>query len=390
MMEVALYGGSSLRAVRFWEQAKKAEARPGTDALEVFLWCVMLGFRGEPSAAGINPPQWIEGVRKRVLTGYTQEFAQPPEKDPPTFVPVLRGRERFGTMLRVAAARRRPGRVRGHVPAGQGLPERRVRSDRLRCTGREIPNTMNSVYQFILDILNKIRSWIGLIFPMFATAADFRHWPRWVWRTIHVLLVIGVLVGLWYLNRYFDIGRLADAADRSRCGQFYLPMLFLLLYALSWLGYWLYRLLGEEDAAAEFPDVDDAWREACAKLEAQGIGLADAPLYLILGRPAAGDDALFQAAEQQVAVRAPAASRRPAPRLRAPGRHLRHLRRRVGVGPVRRSAGRRGRGRRGDARDRRRRRRRQDDSIRQRSDGHLARDHRRSCANSWPSSSSAT
>jgi hypothetical protein len=104
MMEVALYGGSSQRGWRFWEQAKKAEARPGTDALEVFLWSVMLGFNGEPSAAGINPPQWIEGVRKRVVTGYGQEFPQPPEKDPPTFVPVLRGRDRFGTMLRVAAA----------------------------------------------------------------------------------------------------------------------------------------------------------------------------------------------------------------------------------------------------------------------------------------------
>jgi type VI secretion system protein ImpK len=103
MMEVSLYGGSSLRAVRFWEQAKKAEARPGTDALEVFLWCLMLGFRGEPTSAGINPSQWIEGVRKRVLTGYPQEFPQPAEKDAPTFVPVLRGRERFGVMLRVAA-----------------------------------------------------------------------------------------------------------------------------------------------------------------------------------------------------------------------------------------------------------------------------------------------
>jgi hypothetical protein len=104
MMEVNLYGGSSQRGWRFWEQAKKAEARPGTDALEVFLWCVMLGFKGEPSAAGVNLPQWVENVRKRVLTGYGQEFQQPPEKDPPTFVPVLRGRERFGTMLRVAAA----------------------------------------------------------------------------------------------------------------------------------------------------------------------------------------------------------------------------------------------------------------------------------------------
>jgi type VI secretion system protein ImpK len=104
MMEVALYGGSSQRGWRFWEQAKKAEARPGTDALEVFLWCVMLGFKGEPAGAGINPAQWVENVRSRVMKAYGQEFQQPPEKDPPTFVPVLRGRDRFGTMVRVAAA----------------------------------------------------------------------------------------------------------------------------------------------------------------------------------------------------------------------------------------------------------------------------------------------
>jgi type VI secretion system protein ImpK len=103
MMEPAIYRGAALRAVRFWEQAKMAEARPGTDALEVFLWCVMLGFRGDPSAAGIDLPQWVEGVRKRVLSAYAHDFPEPPQKDPPTFVPVLRWRERFGMMLRVAA-----------------------------------------------------------------------------------------------------------------------------------------------------------------------------------------------------------------------------------------------------------------------------------------------
>src|SRR5207302_3481812 len=36
-----------------------------------------------------------------------------------------------------------------------------------------------------------------------------------------------------------------------------------------------------------------------------------APLYLVLGRPVAGDDALFQAAEQQMAVRAPTATDAP-------------------------------------------------------------------------------
>jgi hypothetical protein len=102
MLEVGLYGGSSQRAWRFWEQAKKAEARPGTDALEAYLWSVMLGFRGQPPP-DLNPPQWVEGVRKRVAAARSQDFAAPPERDLPTHVPVLRGRERFGTMLRVGA-----------------------------------------------------------------------------------------------------------------------------------------------------------------------------------------------------------------------------------------------------------------------------------------------
>jgi type VI protein secretion system component VasF len=102
-LEVALYGGANERAWRFWVQAKKAEARPGTAALEAFLWCVMLGFRGEPPA-DLNRGQWVEGVRKRVLAARAVEFQLPPEKEPTTHVPVLHGRERFETMVRVAVA----------------------------------------------------------------------------------------------------------------------------------------------------------------------------------------------------------------------------------------------------------------------------------------------
>jgi type VI secretion system protein ImpK len=104
-MEVAiLQGGTQERAWRFWQQAQKAEARPGSDALEVYLWCVMLGFRGDPADAQIDPAQWAERARRRVLAGRAQDFSLPPEKDPPTYVPVLRGRDRFGGMLRAAAA----------------------------------------------------------------------------------------------------------------------------------------------------------------------------------------------------------------------------------------------------------------------------------------------
>src|SRR5439155_6674283 len=91
MLEVALYGGSSQRAWRFWEQARKAEARPGTDSVEAYLWCAMLGFRGQPPP-DLNAAQWADAVRKRVVAGRSTDFALPPERELPTFDPVLRGR----------------------------------------------------------------------------------------------------------------------------------------------------------------------------------------------------------------------------------------------------------------------------------------------------------
>src|SRR5258708_12526978 len=43
---------SRLRAEQFWEQAKRAEARPSTDALEAYFLCPMLGF----PAKNLTPP----------------------------------------------------------------------------------------------------------------------------------------------------------------------------------------------------------------------------------------------------------------------------------------------------------------------------------------------
>src|SRR5688572_26792438 len=150
--------------------------------------------------------------------------------------------------------------------------------------------------QFISYVLDTIRSWVGLILPVFSKAGDFRRWNPWVWRVLHALSVLAVLVLLWWLNQRFEVGywlRLVPEAYR----QFYLPAAGFLLYALLLLVYWFWRLMGEDEGAAEFPDVAAAWAEAVRKLDAAGIGLADAPLFLVLGRPAAGEDALFQAGQ---------------------------------------------------------------------------------------------
>jgi hypothetical protein len=103
-LEAALYGGTQQRAWRFWDQARKAEGPRGAPAaLEAFLWCVVLGFRGSPPD-DLEPGAWVDAVRTRVLAARSDEFSAPPERSLPVAVPPLRGRDRFARMLRAAVA----------------------------------------------------------------------------------------------------------------------------------------------------------------------------------------------------------------------------------------------------------------------------------------------
>lgn len=103
-MEVELVGyGANERAWRFWRQAKKAAERPGTDALEVYLWCVMLGFRGSPESEGVNVAEWAERTRKHVVQGRSGKFPHEAGVPPKPDVPTLSGRRQFTRMLRAGA-----------------------------------------------------------------------------------------------------------------------------------------------------------------------------------------------------------------------------------------------------------------------------------------------
>jgi hypothetical protein len=104
-LEVRLYGGAQERAWRFWEQAKRAEGKGGPEALEAYLWAVMLGFRGEPDQAAppVVPKEWVDGVRRRVLQVRQGDFPLPVDRDTVTRVPPLRGRQKLRAMLRAFA-----------------------------------------------------------------------------------------------------------------------------------------------------------------------------------------------------------------------------------------------------------------------------------------------
>lgn len=99
-LESVLYGTND-RAWRFWQQARLAENRPSTDALEVFYLCVMLGFRGQLRESPDQLRSWCSGVLRRLTV--RGDWPGPPDLEPPTQVPPLHGATRFRHALYFAS-----------------------------------------------------------------------------------------------------------------------------------------------------------------------------------------------------------------------------------------------------------------------------------------------
>src|SRR5438093_10813351 len=87
-----------------WEQARKAESRSGTDALEAYYLTVMLGFRGDLRDNVDRLRSWTNNAQARISRGLGQEWATPAELDPPINVPPLRGREQLQTVILIGGA----------------------------------------------------------------------------------------------------------------------------------------------------------------------------------------------------------------------------------------------------------------------------------------------
>jgi len=167
----------------------------------------------------------------------------------------------------------------------------------------------NLVYLFVAFI-DHIRRLVGMVIPVFAEAADFRTWPTWV-RVLVTLIVLAVLLtGLYFLNGLPFVQRYLDKYSPNLIKPVYLPVLFLMLTALSWIAYFWWKLFNAGDAA-EYPDIEAAWREGVDKLRASGVAVADLPLYLVLGRPRGGDAALFLNSQQKIQFTAPKADSAP-------------------------------------------------------------------------------
>ena len=92
-LEHQLYGMQD-RADEFYSQLKRAETRPGSDALEVFYLTVMLGFRGRYRDDPDGLRDKVKDIPNRIAQSLGREWPAPEGTEPVTNVPPLRGRER--------------------------------------------------------------------------------------------------------------------------------------------------------------------------------------------------------------------------------------------------------------------------------------------------------
>lgn len=131
--------------------------------------------------------------------------------------------------------------------------------------------------------------------------------PGWSWGQfflwlLHFLLLALILVGLYYLNRWLGVEKFLRS-DWPQLHPYWLPLLFLLLYLLGWLGLWLWELTGPDAVGWEHPDINVAWGQAVDSLTQMGIELRQTPLYLVLGQAETADSVLFEATGVPLRVR---------------------------------------------------------------------------------------
>jgi hypothetical protein len=164
----------------------------------------------------------------------------------------------------------------------------------------------------MLAFLEKLASgfW-NIIFRVFALFMPFLRQRTWfrgigkaVYWTLHIILLIAVLIALYWLNDYLGLDEKLKVSERWWfLRHLWLPILFMLIYVLGWLGWWLWKLLGPEEESAEFPDIDAAWDEAVYTLNQAGIDLTEAPLFVVLGRTAEPEESLFAVSQFRFTVK---------------------------------------------------------------------------------------
>jgi type VI secretion system protein ImpK len=100
-MEWSLYNSND-RAYKFWRQADIAEARQGTDAVEAYYLCAMLGFRGELIEKANEFLDRCDRYKAQITRTQSQEFPGPQALEPEPSNAPRRAREKLRRALILA------------------------------------------------------------------------------------------------------------------------------------------------------------------------------------------------------------------------------------------------------------------------------------------------
>ncbi len=154
----------------------------------------------------------------------------------------------------------------------------------------------------MLDYLTRIWygfiSFLAILLPFGKDVSTIKIGSGLRW-ALHIFLMLLILVGLYFLNKlFFRSGVYVGWAQ-----DYWLPMLFILVYFLTWTGWWTWKLLMAAPPPSSFPDIDAAWEEGMRALAQGGIRVTDMPMFLVLGRPEAPEDHFFNAAQLQLVVK---------------------------------------------------------------------------------------
>lgn len=135
------------------------------------------------------------------------------------------------------------------------------------------------------------------VFSPFRTRTAIRIY-LWV---LHVLVVLLILAGLWYVNHRYRLGESLLSPFPALHGV-WLPLLFLLLYVGGWLTWWFLRAVSDR-TTGRHPDIDEAWAAIRRDLDAAGIDLGKVPVFVVVGRPKSGVADFFAATALPFTVR---------------------------------------------------------------------------------------
>jgi type VI secretion system protein ImpK len=89
------YYATNDRAWKFWRGASQALSDGDVEMVEVYLLCVMLGFRGQMAEDRQGLQAWVGDAQRLIESRRARLWSAPPSREPRTFVPPLHGRRSF-------------------------------------------------------------------------------------------------------------------------------------------------------------------------------------------------------------------------------------------------------------------------------------------------------